>query len=283
MSVKTRLSTILLFASNPCSECKVENNDLRASLYGNLDVDIEAQIQFNISSGNKVDEKRNDAEDGVHKFLELSEIPSSVCVKIRTWLSRAPCRSRIIRQADRKVQRRTTFTWLVSHPVRDATVAWKTSTRLLHQADLLHILSAEVFTAALVRSNCIFLCIQLSFLLTIDDKNSVKKWNERVCLFVCAWKLFVFIIRILSLPGASKKRWSASLSFLSFANRFTKPWDSFVDVSNASFHLFTNWIRVGFTKKSDDTSAAYCFDQSRSRVARNRPLRTFPSILFPRS
>lgn len=117
MSVKTRLSTILLFASNPCSECKVENNDLRASLYGNLDVDIEAQTQFNISSGNKVDEKRNDAEDGVHKFLELSEIPSSVCVKIRTWLSRAPCRSRIIRQADRKVQRRTTFTWLVSHPV----------------------------------------------------------------------------------------------------------------------------------------------------------------------
>lgn len=220
MSVKTRLSTILLFASNPCSECKVENNDLRASLYGNLDVDIEAQTQFNISSGNKVDEKRNDAEDGVHKFLELSEIPSSVCVKIRTWLSRAPCRSRIIRQADRKVQRRTTFTWLVSHPVRDATVAWKTSTRLLHQADLLHILSAEVFTVALVRSNCIFLCIQLSFLLTIDDKNSVKKWNERVCLFVCAWKLFVFIIsRILSLPGASKKR-LVGFSFFPF---FRKP------------------------------------------------------------
>lgn len=130
----------------------------------------------------------------------------------------------------------------------------------------------------------VFSFVYSSFLLTIDDKNSVKKWNERVCLFVCAWKLFVFIISwILSLPGASKKRWSASLSFLSFASRFTKPWDSFVDVSNASFHLFTNRIRVGFAKKTDDTSAAYCFDQSRSRVARNRPLRTFPSILLPRN
>lgn len=244
MSVKTRLSTILLFTSNPCSDCmcKIENNDLRTSLSGNLNVDIEAQIQFNISSENKVDQKRNDVETGgtANKFLELPEIPSSVCVKIRTWLSRAPCRSRIIRQADRKVQRRTTFTWLVSHPVRDATVAWKTSTRLLHQADLLHILSADVFT--LHSSNpTVFSFVYSSFLLTIDDKNSVKKWNERVCLFVCAWKFFVFIIsRILSLPAASKKRWSASLSFLSFANRFTKPWDSFVDVSNASFHLFTN-------------------------------------------
>lgn len=66
MSVKTRLSTILLFASNPCSEriCKVENNDLHASLSGNLNVDIEAQIQCDISSGNKVDQKRNDAETG---------------------------------------------------------------------------------------------------------------------------------------------------------------------------------------------------------------------------
>lgn len=161
MSVKTRLSTILLFASNPCSEriCKVENNDLHASLSGNLNVDIEAQIQCDISSGNKVDQKSGMTQrQEANKFLELPEIPSSVCVKIRTWLSRAPCRSRIIRQADRKVQRRTTFTWLVSHPVRDATVAWKTSTRQLHQADLLHILSADVFT---LQSNCIFLCIQL--------------------------------------------------------------------------------------------------------------------------
>lgn len=136
-----------------------------------------------------------------------------------TWLSRAPCQSRIIRLAERKVERRTTFTWLVSHPVRDATVARKTSTRLLHQADLLHILCWRLDG----RGHCtrrrpdrVFLCRGPAARHAIRDK-AVSKTGTSVFPFATRPRSLFTIRQILRRAGNWQHVPRPALSSLAFS------------------------------------------------------------------